>query len=591
MVKADSENPGYGSISPKKESAAPARLILCCFLLPLLFLQPSCLPSSPNLEESANHILTPEGLFAHKYLVLHEAANNGDTETVSEMIRDLLALDPSPEIYAQTATLLERNNQTDKALEIARQGAGLHPDEYDLHMLLAELLEQRGAIDEALKVLQKYAAHYESMSGDERLDKLKEFTGMRQYIAYLLLERQRTAEAAAYIAAIPRAERSPFILFYEILILRRQKQDAQASAKLRELVRIYPDFTDGWLTLAADMEKKGDYKTAAFFYQKALENSPLGDIYLFMIAAVLKAGDTDAALRKVLETSFNSEIKLRAALLFMTEKKYPEARLILLSLEGEPYLVDDVNLYLGMIAYDSGTDMPEALERLRDISPDAPNRARMLHLKTLLHIRLDDYPAALETARNMRDDYPDVKDNWAFLAELANASKDYTLAENVSREGLEQWPDEIPLLYSLALSLSFQNKNAEAISFLEEILLLDDNHMVTLNTLGYILAEEKRDLERALLLVKKALEQQPDNVHILDSLAWVYYQMDNYHEAWRVIKKCEEKGIDDAVIWDHYGDIALALNNKKDALHGYAKALTLKPDNSIEIRTKLEGLK
>jgi predicted negative regulator of RcsB-dependent stress response len=67
--------------------------------------------------------------------------------------------------------------------------------------------------------------------------------------------------------------------------------------------------------------------------------------------------------------------------------------------------------------------------------------------------------------------------------------------------------------------------------------------------------------------------------------------MDNYHEAWRIIKKCAEKGINDAVIWDHYGDIALALSNKKDASHGYARALALKPDNSIEIRTKLERLK
>ena len=191
----------------------------------------------------------------------------------------------------------------------------------------------------------------------------------------------------------------------------------------------------------------------------------------------------------------------------------------------------------------------------------------------------------------LRDEYPDDKNYWSFLADRANSRKQYPLAEQVSREGLEQWPDEVPLLYALAMSLSFQNRNPEAIPVLENILLLDENFVMALNALGYILAEEKRDLERALDLVNKALKQRPDDVNILDSLAWVYYQMRNYQEAWRIIKKCVATDVGEATIWEHYGDIALAVHNKSEASRGYAKALELDADNSTEIRNKLERLK
>ncbi|MCL1889556.1 MAG: tetratricopeptide repeat protein [Desulfovibrionaceae bacterium] len=569
------------------------RRMFALFLAAMLCLFPACglLHEENGLAISGQeYALGPEGEIAYKFLVAQEAQDKGDLETAMNANQALLELAPAPEIYAQAVILLDQNNQPLEALRLADEGARRYPEELPLRMLWANMLYRQDKLDEALRILKECAPRYERLSTRERMALMPEITNLRQLILFLMLEGEYFKEATALAGALPEAERSPLILYYEMLGLRSQKRTAEASAKLQALLKAYPHFADAWLVLAHDQEKAGNYKKAAESYRKALENAPVAELYLHMVRCEIKAGKVSGAALRVMEDDSGAEIKLRAALLFMDDKHFLQARQILLSLENDPELSDDTALYLGIIAYDDGQDMPEALERLREIPPDAANRARMLHLKTLLHMRLDQYDDALAVASVLREDYPDEKNHWSLLAELANRRKQYKMAEEVSREGLEQWPDDISLLYSLAMSLSFQKRNPEAIPILEEILLLDENSVMVLNALGYTLAEEKHDLERALSLIRKALAQKPEDVNILDSLAWVHYQRGNYDEAWRVIKKCLNGPVEEAVIWEHYGDIALAMNKRTEAISGYTRALELMPENRTEILIKLERL-
>ena len=568
-------------------------LMFFVFLAAMLSLLPACglLHEEDGREVSVQeYALGPEGEIAYKFLVAQEAQDKGDLETALNANQALLELAPAPEIYAQAVILLDQNNQPLEALRLADEGARRYPEELPLRMLWANMLYRQDKLDEALRILRECAPRYERLGARERKALMPEITNLRQLIIFLMLEKKYFVEATALVNTIPGAERSPLLLYYEVLGLRSQKRMTEASAKLQALLKTYPHFTDAWLVLAHDQERIGNFKKAAESYRKALENTPVAELYLRMILCEIKAGEVSGTALRVMEDDSGAEIKLRAAMLFMDDKHFLQARQILLSLENDPELSDDVALYLGIIAYDNGQDIPEALERLREIPPDAANRARMLHLKTLLHIRLDQHDDALTVAVVLREDYPDEKNHWSLLAELANRRKQYKMAEEVSREGLEQWPDDISLLYSLAMSLSFQKRNPEAIPILEEILLLDEDSVMVLNALGYTLAEEKHDLERALSLIQKALSQKPEDVNILDSLAWVHYQRGNYNEAWRVIKKCLTGSVEEAVIWEHYGDIALAMNKQTEAISGYTRALELMPENRAEILIKLERL-
>ena len=86
------------------------------------------------------------------------------------------------------------------------------------------------------------------------------------------------------------------------------------------------------------------------------------------------------------------------------------------------------------------------------------------------------------------------------------------------------------------------------------------------------------------------MEITPDAGHIVDSLAWVQYRLGRYQQAWESISRCLDMGLDDPTIWEHYAEIALALGKKEEARRGFENALSHDPENSADLRAKLNVL-
>ena len=105
------------------------------------------------------------------------------------------------------------------------------------------------------------------------------------------------------------------------------------------------------------------------------------------------------------------------------------------------------------------------------------------------------------------------------------------------------------------------------------------------------LAEENRDLEKALSLLTKADALSPDQSYIVDSLAWALYKLGRNEEALKAIRRAVKLDEHvDASIWEHYGDIALKMGLKDEARTAYQKALDLKPANADALRQRLSQL-
>jgi len=76
-----------------------------------------------------------------------------------------------------------------------------------------------------------------------------------------------------------------------------------------------------------------------------------------------------------------------------------------------------------------------------------------------------------------------------------------------------------------------QRKVPESIEALTKALELDPRNANALNSLGFIYAEEKIDLAKALTLCRQAVEVAPRNAAYLDSLGWAYFRLANFAEA------------------------------------------------------------
>lgn len=108
------------------------------------------------------------------------------------------------------------------------------------------------------------------------------------------------------------------------------------------------------------------------------------------------------------------------------------------------------------------------------------------------------------------------------------------------------------------------------------------------NDLGYIWADHDMKLDEAEVLIRKALdldkkrrqtkkvppEADHDNGAYLDSLAWVLYKKKRYKEAKDILLKAiEDKDSQHIEIYDHLGDVYIALDNREEALKAWQKGL------------------
>ncbi|HRZ35975.1 MAG TPA: tetratricopeptide repeat protein [Candidatus Paceibacterota bacterium] len=127
---------------------------------------------------------------------------------------------------------------------------------------------------------------------------------------------------------------------------------------------------------------------------------------------------------------------------------------------------------------------------------------------------------------------------------------------------------------------------AEAEKNLRRSLELSADNAEVLNYLGYMWAERGMNLEEARRMIEKAVALEPESAAILDSLAWVLFQLKQPQAALEpMLKAIQLSPKPDATLFDHLGDIYNALGRVTEAREAWRKSLDVEPNDSV--RSKL----
>ncbi|MDZ7620118.1 MAG: tetratricopeptide repeat protein, partial [Patescibacteria group bacterium] len=119
-----------------------------------------------------------------------------------------------------------------------------------------------------------------------------------------------------------------------------------------------------------------------------------------------------------------------------------------------------------------------------------------------------------------------------------------------------------------------QGDLAQAESWLEEVLDEFPDDAGALNDLGYLWADQGKNLDLALEMVERAVAAQPENAAFRDSLGWVYYRLGRHAEAVVELEKAAGLGeTPDPTILDHLGDAYLKTNRTEDARQTWRRAV------------------
>jgi tetratricopeptide (TPR) repeat protein len=99
-----------------------------------------------------------------------------------------------------------------------------------------------------------------------------------------------------------------------------------------------------------------------------------------------------------------------------------------------------------------------------------------------------------------------------------------------------------------------------------------------LNYLGYSWIDQGVHLDEGMDMIKRAVQQRPDDGYIVDSLGWAYFRTGNYDEAVKQLEKAIELKPEDSTINDHLGDAYWRIGRTLEAKFQWAHARDLKPD-------------
>ncbi len=146
--------------------------------------------------------------------------------------------------------------------------------------------------------------------------------------------------------------------------------------------------------------------------------------------------------------------------------------------------------------------------------------------------------------------------------------------------------------YQVLGTLAFlSGKREEYTQWFEKALELDPNNHLAMNDYAYALAEDNRELEKALRLIRRAIAIKSDIGAYHDTHGWVLYRLGRYEEALRELRIAVQTAPDTAELRYHLAAVYAKLGQKDDALVELEKALALKPGygEALKLRKELTG--
>src|SRR5712671_1316943 len=99
-----------------------------------------------------------------------------------------------------------------------------------------------------------------------------------------------------------------------------------------------------------------------------------------------------------------------------------------------------------------------------------------------------------------------------------------------------------------------------------------------LNYLGYSWIDQGINLDEGMKMIKRAVDQRPDDGYIVDSLGWAFYRIGNFEDAVKNLERAIDLKPEDPTINDHLGDAYWRVGRILEAKFQWAHARDLKPE-------------
>ncbi len=530
----------------------------------------------------------------------------------------------------------------DLAIQEFQKIVQLEPNTVDDHLLLGQL----------------YTLKHDSADAKSQFEEARRINpGSEDVVlnlARLYSEQGNLSQAVSVLQSVPADERTPKINLALGASYDQTKHPKQAILAYQSVLDAQPDNLDAQRGLAEDLLSQNQADAALKIFQGISMQDP-EDVRSFLRIAELERtrghfNKAQAALQKAKALDPDSvEVHYNEAMIDEAQGHLNQAAALLQQLvdmtrhANEKYTADEKNnraIFLDRLAtvYREQNKTQQAIDVYKEMfwlggvdaergyqgEVDAYRDAKMMPQATAAAEQAvlalpKDVNLQLTLASQMADTGR-AKEGVALAKSQLNGTKQdrvvwLTLAQMYTR--LHRWKDassaidqaaklgstkqDMALIYFLRGALQERQKHIDAAEQeFRQALSVDPDNALTLNYLGYMLADHNMKLDEALQMVQHAVKLDPENGAYLDSLGWVRYKMGQYAIAEQVLQKAVTLIPTDPTVHDHLGEVYATTGHLHEAvaqwessLQNYANspAADAEPSDVSKVRKRLDKAK
>ena len=499
---------------------------------------------------------------------------NGEMERALDAYRKVLNVDPGQsELASRVAGLLIQQDDFPQAIDVLKDAIKANPKNAEPYQQLAfiytrYLKRTDEAIDYANRAI---ALNPGDVEGYQRLVEIELAAG----------QEKRALEALDRALKVQSADPNFWIRLGKLYVAILFKSDSQPKPhELKKTNEVYKRAAEN----AAD--DPGILKDVADYYAASQQLKEAIPLYL----RVLELQPDDANAREKLATGFvltnqrDKAVEMLEQIIKEHPEKYQPYDLLAQVLDDEARSLQRANR------------IDEAKAKFAKVAANYeqsllinPNHAgTYVRLAELLLGPLRDADHAVKLLGEARSRFRGAPEIVYYLAIAQREAKQSqqavaTFEEAMHEAQLEEEDDFINAKFYFNYGAAAEQAGLydKAADLLRKSIALDpENSAEACNYLGYMWADHNMNLEEAEMMIRRALESEPNNASYLDSLGWVEFRKGRFDRALddllRAAKRAERE---DPVVFEHIGDTYLKLNRTREALEAWQKALALDPKN------------
>lgn len=541
--------------------------------------------------------LSPDILY--RILVAEVAVQQGDFDTASQVFLSLAKDTADPRLAQRAFQFSMADSNLSRAIVAAQEWALLAPNDPEakatalaleastgeteglaktLYERIDQATDKEQAIIQAMGIISKMVDNRlaldvleESLPADVRNLTISHLA--LSDIAWSAQEPKRALkEARLALAQEPSSE----LAMQRILEYGLEIEQSEVIAQALQFIQENPEARDLSLLLINRLVNLGEYDQALIQLQKMQKQNPEDFDLLFTQAEInIRAERFDKASELL-----NQYIAIHT----QRRQSLPDEATTALS------SISDARLSLVQIA-EKQNKLKEAIKQLNLIEEPALIFQAKVH-RAVLEARLGDLKKATRTldqleALEKRDQAVVALTRTAILREASRTDQAVRVLEQANKE----LPDVPEIKYELAMVYAQQGRYQELESLLREVIALQPLNANAYNALGYTFADLNKNLEEAQGLLEQALELEPNNPYILDSVGWYLYRVGDYQAALEYLLRSYEQ-LPDAEVAAHLGEVLWIKGRRDEATDVWRGAWRQdKPNYSLERTMERFGVK